>query len=100
MKLFILFIVVFLNSSFACDNQEAQVIMNVVSVETDSLTYCRAVVSDDSISSFNVYGVCPLSKVDVVDLGVDFPLINGHDCEVPEVISGVLVKKNQKIILD
>lgn len=89
-------------SIFACDSYEAQFIGEVTKVETDSLTYCRAYVTQESISYYNLHNFCPLYKTEAIEQGIDFPLINGHDCEVyvGDTITGVLVKKNGKIILD
>ena len=87
-------------SAMSCDFYAAQVSMKVVGVKTDSMTECKALVDYDSIEVFNPHLFCPLSEQAVIANGVDFPLENGHDCEVPEVISGVIVKKNGKIFRD
>jgi hypothetical protein len=84
----------------ACEQPEAQVIMNVVETRTDSLTFCKAYVSAASIEHYSESGICPLERQTVIELGVDFPLTNGHDCEVPKTISGILIQKNNRIHLD
>lgn len=100
MKLLLILLFSLSTGASVCDEYQAQIIADVVSVETDSLTFCRAKVSYNSIKVFNPYGdnqyidgdICPLYRQEVVTKGIDFPLINGHDCEVPDEINGVIYK--------
>ena len=89
-------------SIFACDTYEAQFIGEVTRVETDSLTYCKAYLSHESVSHYNVHALCPLDLSEVINEGIDFPLVNGHDCEVNrgEKLSGILVQDNNQIFID
>ena len=57
---------------------EAQIVANVTSRETDSLTYCRAKVSQSSITFYHVSGVCPLSVIRVIEQGIELGLKNGQ----------------------
>lgn len=105
MKIQILIIALFSVLSFqafSCTQDEAQVTMVVTSVETDSMHYCKAFVSEESISHFNEHIRCPLTQSEVIAKGIDFPLVNGHDCnvEVGDVISGYLITSGNKIIID
>ena len=71
--------------------KEAQIIAKVTGRETDNLTYCKAQIG--KIIQYNQSQVCPLDLDEVLVRGVDMPLENGHDCNVPEEISGVLVQR-------
>lgn len=95
-----LILTMFSTVSFACDEQYAQVVAKVVGVESNSLTTCKAMVSEESISYFGDHVVCGLSKSEIISNGIDFPLVNGHDCEVPDTIAGVLVKSGSKITVE
>lgn len=88
--------------SFACDQAEAQILAKVVVGDTDSMHYCRAIVTAESIEIYNESEVCPLSKEEVISKGVEFPLTNGHDCDVyrGDTITGVVYKKGEIIYLD
>lgn len=99
---FILLLLTLSFSIFACGTNEAQFIATVTEVETDSLTYCRAKVSYESITYFSGHFFCPLSRADLIELGVSLPLINGHDCEISvgDQISGIAVMEGQQIYLD
>tara|TARA_B100001971_G_scaffold84647_1_gene78184 strand:+ start:293168 stop:293473 length:306 start_codon:yes stop_codon:yes gene_type:complete len=101
MKLSI-FILLAAMSVFACDTYEAQFIAKVTEVETDSLTYCRAKISAESIALYNEHILCPLDMSEVIAKGISLPLINGHDCEVSvgEQISGYLYTRGNTIQLD
>ena len=105
MKTLLLTLFVLSTSAFAsevvrCDANEAQIIAEVVSVETDSMMTCKAMISAESVSLFNEHSLCRLSLEEVIENGVDFPLVNGHDCEVPSQLNGYLVQKNGEIVLD
>lgn len=105
MKIQILFVALFSVLSFqafSCSQNEAQVAMVVTSVETDSMHYCKAFVSEESISHFSEHIRCPLTQSEVIAKGIDFPLVNGHDCnvEVGDVISGYLITSGNKIVID
>ncbi len=91
-------------SAFAdCNDQyEAQIIAEIVSVKTDSMTYCKAMLSRESISHFREHILCPLDLAEIIENGIDFSLVNGHDCELTkgDTVSGVLVQSNGKIRFD
>ena len=84
----------------ACQ-QEAQIIAKISGRATDSLTYCVAKIDPDSIVQYNINQLCPLNLSEVLEMGIEFGLTNGHDCEVPvgETISGVLVKTRSGAII-
>lgn len=102
MKLLSLIFIIFSVPSFAfeCETLEAQISAKVEEVKTDSLTFCKAYISSESVSIYNEHVLCPLDITEVLSEGVSFPLINGHDCEVPDTLSGVLVKGKYQIYLD
>lgn len=79
---------------------EAQIIAAVKEVRTNSLTYCNAIVDAAAVTHYSASGVCPLPLARVIAEGIEFPLQNGHDCEVPETISGVLVLSHGRIYLE
>lgn len=102
MRVFILSLIFGSATSFAfeCETFEAQVLAEVVNVETDSLTYCKGIISPDSIHIYSEHLLCPLDITEVLSEGISFPLISGHDCEVPKTLSGVLVKGKYQIYLE
>ncbi len=107
MKVSILFIFIslFQSSVFAsneCTTTEGQVIATVTRVETDSMIFCKAYISIKSISHYSAHMICPLSIDSVVEEGIIFPLVNGHDCEVyvGDSISGYLLSNGKSIYLD
>ena len=66
--------------AFKCETRSAWIRAVVTERETDSLTYCRAKIR---IQEFQAPTLCPLVVEDsVVQRGIEFPLSNGHDCEV------------------
>ena len=83
-------------------NKEAQIIAEITEKQTDSLFYCIAKISTESIKFYNENQLCPLDLADIVHDGIHFPLQSGHDCEIStgQVISGVLVSKNGIIRLE
>ena len=83
-----------------CEKMEAQIIAEIVEVKTDSLTYCKAMVSEKSISHFREHFFCPLLIEEVVEQGISFPLTNGHDCVVPEKIGGYILLGENGIELE
>ena len=87
-------------NSLACKTYEAQVSLKVLGYETDSLTTCKAIIDSNNIERFNAHIFCPLDLGYVIRNGVDFPLVRGHECEVPTEINGVLVQIGNKIILE
>jgi uncharacterized protein YdbL (DUF1318 family) len=89
-------------SAFSCETNEAQFIGQIVEVKTDSMHYCKAMFSVESISLYNEHALCPLDVSEVLENGVDFPLVNGHDCElsVGETLSGYLYTTKTGISLD
>jgi hypothetical protein len=63
-----------------CETRSAFVRAVITERETDSLTYCRAKIS---IREFQAHSLCPLVAEDYgVQRGIEFPLENGHDCEI------------------
>lgn len=103
MKRFLVVSIVFVCSHLLANTceiiGEAQIITQSVKRSTDNLTYCKAF--PEEILQFNPSGVKPLSIEVVLDLGVEFPLFNGHDCEVPSALNGVLIQcDNKKIYLE
>ncbi|WP_127717326.1 hypothetical protein [Halobacteriovorax sp. HLS] len=97
---FIALFSLFTTNSFACSTYEAQIIADVVRVETDSMMTCKAFISAESIQMYNEHGLCGLKLEEVLENGIDFPLINGHDCEVEDTISGYLYTTKTGISLD
>jgi hypothetical protein len=87
-------------NAHTCEKYEAQIVATVEKVETDSLTFCKAIVSYESITFFAEHTFCPLDKQDIVETGISFPLQNGHDCEIPEQISGYAYTDHNQIKLD
>jgi hypothetical protein len=87
-------------NAHTCEKYEAQIVATVKTIETDSLTFCKAIVSYENITFYAEHSFCPLDKRDLVETGISFPLQNGHDCEIPEVISGYAYSDNGKIRLD
>lgn len=85
----------FMPQAFASESScagEAFMRAKVATVETDSLTYCKAYVDHTSIERYLSKVKCPLSIELVVNDGISFPLENGHDCNVwpGDVIDGLL----------
>jgi hypothetical protein len=87
-------------STFSCESYEAQIIATVDRVETDSMMTCKAFLNADSIELYNEHALCPLELSEVLENGIDFPLVNGHDCEVEGTISGYLYTTKTGISLD
>lgn len=89
-------------SSLACTTYEAQFIGKITSVETDSMMTCKAKFTAVSISLYNEHFNCPLEMDELIDNGIDFPLVNGHDCElnVGDQVSGYLYTTKTGISLD
>lgn len=89
-----------LATAYQCENRQAQVIAKVTAVETDNLTYCRAKVE---FRLFQPHGLCPLTPEDAgIQKGLQFPLTNGHDCEISvgEEVSGVIISDGQNAYLE
>jgi hypothetical protein len=84
----------------ACEKYEAQIIAEVVEIETDSNTYCRAIISEESIEHFQEHFFCPLDKSEIIEKGISFPLQNGHDCVIPDRIGGYAYGEDGKIKLE
>ncbi len=103
-KLLLLTITLFQFSAFAsnCPNGEAQIIAKITSVQTDSMHYCVAYISEESISHYSSNIFSLLDKQEVIQKGIDFPLVNGHDCEITkgETLSGYLCAGKYKITLE
>ena len=100
MKSMIALVLVLLGTSVVSANclGEAQVILQV-SRESDMLTYCRAVIRQ--VEMYNPSMVCPLALDTVLAQGIDFAMSGGHDCDIPNEISGVLVlTKSGCVILE
>ena len=101
-------ILVLAGSSFAAEkefckgNLEAQIIAEITEVKTDSLTYCVAKISPESVSFFSENWLCPLSLEVIVEKGISYPLMNGHDCEISmgEKITGVLIQDKGRIYFE
>ena len=87
-------------SAFSCETFEAQIIADVERVETDSMMTCKAFISPSTITLYNEHSLCPLDLSEVLENGIDFPLVNGHDCEVEGTISGYLYTTKTGISLD
>ena len=99
-KLFMILLLTTSSAFAACESYEAQIIAEVVESRTDSLTFCKAVISAESITLYNEHALCPLNMEEVLENGIDFPLMWGHDCDVPRTISGVLISNGRSIRLD
>ena len=90
------------HASEPCDGaSEALIIATVTAKKTDSLTYCKAFVDEDSLSYYKEHMNCPLRLSEVLEKGIHLPLSNGHDCDarVGDSISGILTQKNDQISL-
>jgi hypothetical protein len=89
--------------SFANCLGEAQIIAQVSSIKSKSLSHCTVDIDVDSVKQYNVNMTCPLDLSAVLVAGVDVGLKNGHDCamDAGDEITGVLVlNKAGKIILE
>ena len=84
----------------SCNTEEALVTFSVTEVVTDNMHYCVAKTKATAFSYYSGHALCPLDLETIERMGVEFPLINGHDCEIPDVISGVVVYDGRKIFLD
>jgi hypothetical protein len=90
-------------NTFASSCQgEAQIIAKIGERKTNSLSYCTAFVDISSVTFYQESGVCPLPLEVVLQNGIQFPLKNGHDCDIQkgDSLSGVLVLKNDRIELE
>jgi hypothetical protein len=81
--------------------QEAQFISKVKSLTKD-YTGCVVKIDLNNTKIYNPSMVCPLEIEEVVAEGIQVGLRDGHDCafDVGDEISGVIVRKNSKLILE
>ncbi|MEY4615596.1 MAG: hypothetical protein RJB66_556 [Pseudomonadota bacterium] len=94
MKNLILFGSMFFGSlSFACDQQEAQIIAKISSVVKNTNS-CVAQIELKDIRFFSSSMVCPLDQVEVLNLGVNVGIKDGHDCrrDVGDEINGIIYR--------
>ena len=83
-----------------CTERSAQVAGVITAKSTDNMTYCRAKIA---IREFSAHTLCPLTPEDsAVTRGINFPLQNGHDCEIQvgQEISGVLISNGRDAYID
>jgi hypothetical protein len=101
-KMIALFSVLVGTQALACNQQEAQFIGKVASIQKNTQG-CVAFLNPQEMKMFNPSYICPLDQEEVFAAGVEVGLKNGHDCiyEPGNEISGVLVRINGgKIILE
>lgn len=103
MKLFVVFLTLFLSSIFAraCDG-EAQIIARIETVKI-SMTSCKAFVDLLSVKFYAPNRFCPLDIADIASEGVEVGLKNGHDCrlEPGDELNGTVSKnKGGHLILE
>jgi hypothetical protein len=94
MKILVLLTSIFLGSfSFACDRHEAQIIAKISKVDK-AYSSCVAQIELRDIRFFSSSRVCPLDQVEVLDLGVNVGLKDGHDCglDVGDEINGIIYR--------
>lgn len=82
---------------------EAQIVATITGRSTNSLTSCTAKIDASSVRVYNQNGMCPMDLSEVISLGIEMGLTNGHDCDITvgDEINGVIVKRiDGKIILE
>ena len=79
---------------------EAQFIAKVGEANFRLGSGCRVTITEPQIYNENPF--CPLMIEDVNSIGIEAPVINGHECawQPGDIISGVLVLKGDKIIIE
>ncbi len=82
---------------------EAQIIATITERSTDSLTHCTAKIDASSVKVYNQNGMCPMDLSEVISLGIQMGLTNGHDCDITVggEINGIIYKRiDGKIVLE
>lgn len=101
MKTLVIILMLVCTNVYACIYEaEAQFVGEIEEVETDSNTYCRGIVDPSKVSFFRENMFCPLDLGEIVEQGIEMPLKNGHDCEVPGQVGGILVLQDGKIFFE
>lgn len=79
---------------------EAQFIAKVAEANFKLGVGCRVTITEPQYYSENP--MCPLMIEDVNAIGVEAPVINGHECawQPGDIISGVLVLKDDKVVIE
>ncbi len=82
---------------------EAQIIAKVGGIHSKSLSSCKVFIDTSSIVVYNENLLCPLDINQILELGIEVGLKNGHDCAMDngDAINGVLyIKYPGQIVLE
>ena len=80
---------------------EAQIIAKIASIQSDSLSTCKAYIDLTAVRIYNESMVCPLDLSEVHSKGVEVGFVDGHDCRLQsgDELNGTLVKINDELIV-